>query len=88
MRRRRFDLSGTELGLERVEIDRTTSADQLDGLPPRWSTPPVCLLRLFRWEILRASSRSVVRRRRTIRVPALLRIGLREPARIGTSPPA
>ena len=29
----------------RVEIHRTKGADRLDSVPPRWSTPLVCLLR-------------------------------------------
>ena len=58
----------------------------MDSLPPWRPTPMVCLFRLFRWKILRASGRGALRCRRTIRVPVLLRVGLCEPARIGVPP--
>ena len=74
-----FDLSLAGLGGERVEIDRTTGADHLDGLPPRRSTSVVCLLGLFERPLLRAPGGGAVRRRRAVRLPPVLWLGLCKP---------
>jgi hypothetical protein len=71
-----FDLSIAELGRQRVEIIRAASADHLDGLPLRRTTSLVYLSRLFRRSILWASSCGSLRCWRTVRVSALLRLGL------------
>ena len=64
-----FDLSIAELGRQRVEISRAAGADHLDGLPPRRTTS---LVYLSLW----ASSCGSLRCWRTVRVSALLRLGL------------
>ena len=74
------ELSVAEPGCERVEIHRTTGADRLNRLPPRWSTTLVRLFGLFQRPILRPSNRTAVWRRLALCLPPMLRVSLYKPA--------
>jgi hypothetical protein len=79
MRRRRSKLS-VQFGLRRLEINQATGADPVDGLPLRGCTPLVSLFGLLRRPPLRPACRRPLCRGRSVRLPALLWISLRQPA--------
>ena len=64
-----------------LSMDLSGEDENRDYDMPSWrSSPLVHMLRLFRWALLRATGRGTVRRWRVVRLPAVLRSGVCEPA--------
>jgi hypothetical protein len=75
------DLSVPEPRRGRMEIDRTTGADQLDVMPSWWSTAVVHLRGLLRRPLLWVPSRGPLLCRRAVCLSPVLWPGLCKPAR-------
>jgi hypothetical protein len=78
---RDFDVPGTTPGTHRGEVPRAARANYLDSMSHWRPSSLVHLFRLFRRSLLWAPRGVALRRRRTIRLPALLWVGLRKPTR-------
>ena len=63
-----------------MEVHRTACPDFVDSLPSWRRSPLVSLYGLFKRTILRPARRRPLRGGRSVRLPALLRIKLRQPA--------
>src|SRR5262249_29949854 len=74
-------------GSDDWKIYPAASADQVDGLPPRWCASLVRLFRLQRRALLRTASGHPLLRWRAICVPPVLWLGLCEPTGNGAAPP-
>ena len=63
-----------------MEVHGAACPDFVVSLPSWRPAPLVSLYGLFKRTILRSARRRPLRRGRSVRLPALLRIGLRQPA--------